>query len=238
MDRLFFSIKRVHWMWQTKWAKALREEDLPTTPARFLLLRTLYVYRYGLTRQKLARLLGVAGPGVTRMVKVLEQEELVTTSRDERDERYVRIRLTDLGWLLVREMLGKVDAQLVHDLDRMTDAEAQRWFASSPQPEVDVEILETFLIRARARQDDPAIYPYPWHGGEVLSSEPGTITEPPPLVIAEPDGSGGAAEGDATLAGGQREADERAPSVVAGVDPGAVRDERVPREREVEAAHR
>jgi DNA-binding MarR family transcriptional regulator len=217
-------------MWQTKWAKELREEDFPTTPARFVLLRTLYVYRYGLTRQKLSRLLGVAGPGVTRMVKVLEREEFVTAERDERDRRCARIRLTDLGVALVREMLGKVDEELVHDLDRTTEAEARRWFASAGQEAADLEVLDAFLIRARARQDDPAIYPYPWHGGEVLRAEPGTI--------AEPHGSGGAAEGDLALAERQGEVDERATALLAGVDASAVRAEGLAREREVEPRHR
>ena len=41
-----------------------------------------------------------------------------------------------------------------------------------------LDVLDRFLVRARVRQDDCAIYPVPWHGGEVNSGQLGAIAEP------------------------------------------------------------
>ncbi len=186
MHRLFFSIKRVHWMWQRKAQKIIGEmiEPAVVTPAQFNLLRTVYTYRHGIVRFKLAGLLGVAAPGVSRMVKMLAKRGFVYTVRDADDRRYVRIHLTDIGEELVEEILG-VES---HDeksiaLDRRVEEEAVKWFASTMLYEAELDILERFLLRARVRQYETAIYPVPWHGGEILYGAPGTIREPPPMEI-------------------------------------------------------
>ncbi len=183
MHRLFFSIKRVHWMWQRKAREIIGEMIGPglITPAQFNLLRTLYTYRHGIVRFKLARLLGVAAPGVSRMVKMLEERGLVFRYREDSDRRCVFIELTELGLEAVEDILGvegREDKDA--DLDRWLEEEAAAWFASTELARVELAVLDDFLIRARVRQLDPAIYPVPWHGGEVHPWEPGTIAEPPP----------------------------------------------------------
>ncbi len=185
MQRLFFSIKRVHWMWQRKARQILAADGEPSvTPAQFNMLRTLHTYRGGIVRFKLAQLLGVAAAGVSRMVKMLEERGLVVRSRYDHDRRCVRVKLTDVGEEYVEEVLGweerdyNPNAEL--DLDKLLESEAAGWFASTPLDRIELAMLDQFLIRARCRQADPAIYPVPWHGGEVLYGQPGTIETPPP----------------------------------------------------------
>jgi DNA-binding MarR family transcriptional regulator len=177
MHRVFFSVKRLHWLWQRRAEVMLYERDVWMTPARFTLLRVLHTYRHGLMRAKLAQLLGVAGPGVSRMVKALEAEGLVVRRRSERDKRIVRIELTDGGRDVVECGLGSGND--VMDLD----GEVQKTFASSKYPEVDLHVLDRLLIRGRWRLGDRALYPEPWQGGEVFWDEPGVIGEPPPFEV-------------------------------------------------------
>ena len=185
MHQLFFSIKRVHWMWQGKARRILNEElEAPITPAQYNMLRTLYTYRYGIVRFKLAQVLGVAPPGVSRMVKLLERKGLVFRSRYDTDRRCVCVKLTDEGTEFVEDILGiEYREQLATEelwVDSRVEREVCEWFASTERHEIELAILDQFLIRARVRQDDPAIYPFPWHGGEVNWGQPGTIQEPPP----------------------------------------------------------
>jgi len=177
MHRLFFSVKRVHWLWQSRAQEMLIERDVWTTPARFTMLRVLHTYKHGIMRAKLARLLGIAGSGVSRMVKALEAEGLVTRRRSERDKRVVFIQITSGGRGVVDDGLG--DGTDVMDLE----GEVKKRFVSSQFPEIDLHILDTFLIRGRCRFTDKALYPEPWQGGEVFWDEPGVIREPPRLEV-------------------------------------------------------
>lgn len=163
MHRLFFSVKRVHWQWQKRAETMLCERDVWITPARFTMLRVLYVYKFGIQRGKLARLLGVAGPGVSRMLGALEAERLVKRSRYDHDRRCVLVELTAAGRELVERALGSGDDVLE------VDQEAKRVFASSEHPEVDLELVDRFLVRARVRLEDETPFPVPWRGGELIT---------------------------------------------------------------------
>ncbi len=185
MHRLFFSIKRVHWLWDRKAREILRDEHGPhCTPAEFNMLRTLFTYRNGLVRFKLARLLGVAAPGVSRMVKRLEDDWLVERSRPYKDKRLVRVKLTSSGVAFMERLLREVyDFDLdgrTESVSEFTERNVKEWFASTELPDVELGLVDQFLIRARVKGGDRAIYPVPWHGGEVFPWEPGTIEEPPP----------------------------------------------------------
>ncbi len=178
MHRLFFSIKRVHWLWDRKCREVLRCDEGPiVTPSQWLLLRTLYTYRQGLVRFKLAGLLGVAASGVSRMVKLLEDDDLVERSRPYKDKRLVRVKLTPIGEGLVEYLLRNRYREPVDDF---AERNAEEWFASTELPDVELAVLDDFLIRARVRQCETAIYPVPWYGGEILYGWAGTIQEPPP----------------------------------------------------------
>lgn len=163
MHRVFFSIKRVHWRWQKRAETLLCERDVWITPARFTMLRVLHVYKFGIQRGKLARLLGVAGPGVSRMLGALEAEGLVKRGRYDHDRRCVLVELTGAGRDVVERGLGSGSDVL--EVDR----EAKRVFASSDHPDVDIELLDAFLIRARVRLEDETPFPVPWRGGELIS---------------------------------------------------------------------
>jgi hypothetical protein len=63
MHRVFFSVKRVHWLWLRREEDMVHDRDVWMTPARFTLLRVLHTYRNELMRAKLEQLLGVAEPG-------------------------------------------------------------------------------------------------------------------------------------------------------------------------------
>jgi DNA-binding MarR family transcriptional regulator len=177
MQGLFFSVKRVHWLWQMRARRVLRERDVPLTPARFTLMRVLHTYRLGIARFNLAQLLGVAGPVVSRMVKALEALGLVTRFRDPYDRRVVVV-------LATREGRAMVDAALAGTVEE-SDRIASVCFASSRYPEVELDLLARFFLRARVKLRDRTPFPVPWRGGDLgdLCMNPYVLFEPPPLEV-------------------------------------------------------
>jgi DNA-binding MarR family transcriptional regulator len=178
MQRLFFSVKRVHWRWQQRARRVLREVDVPLTPARFTLMRVLYTYRHGIARFNLVKLLGVAGPVVSRMLKALEGLGLTERIRGvTRDARVVLVRATTAG----RAMVGAA----LEATNRETERIATVCFASSQHPEVDLDVLDRFLLRARVKLVDPTPFPVPWRGGDLWSIAEGffRLEQPAPFEV-------------------------------------------------------
>ena len=179
MQRLFFSVKRVHWRWQKRALRMLRERKVPLTPARFALMRVLYIYKHGITRFNLAKLLGVAGSGVSRMLNALEDLGLVHRWKAESDGRVVMVKATDAGRAILDRALEATDTEV----ERI----ATVCFASSQCPDVDLEVLDRFLMRARIKLMDPTPFPVPWKGGELWEWENGwypyQLDEPPPFKV-------------------------------------------------------
>jgi DNA-binding MarR family transcriptional regulator len=179
MQTLFFSVKRVHWRWQKRAQRVLRECGVALTPARFTLMRAVCTYEHGITRFNLAKLLGVAAAGVSRMVGALEALGLLARARGERDGRVVIVRATDAGRAVVEGALAAVNTE--------SDRIARVCFAASAHPEVELEVALRFLLRARVRLLDPTPFPVPWHGGDLwgyaFDAGPHVLGEPPPFEV-------------------------------------------------------
>jgi DNA-binding MarR family transcriptional regulator len=180
MHPLFFGVKRLHWLLVRAAAGLLVEKDFWITPARFDLLRVLHKHPHGLTRFKLVRLLGVSGPVVSRMLKALEAEGLLTRERYARDRRIVIVRATEAAVHCVDEVL-KVDDGI--DVAK----EAVKLFVSSKRARVrtrELQIFERFLVRARERLNDKAPFTYPWFGGQIMAPDGWLRLIPPPPTFA------------------------------------------------------
>jgi DNA-binding MarR family transcriptional regulator len=72
----------------------MRQVELATgmSQSRLDIIRALYTAE--MTQADLQHQLGVEGPGITRLVKQLEAEGLVTRRPDPSDNRYTRVALT------------------------------------------------------------------------------------------------------------------------------------------------
>jgi DNA-binding MarR family transcriptional regulator len=179
MQQAFFSVKRVHWQWQKRAARVLAERGVPLTPARFTLMRVLHTYRYGIARFNLVKLLGVAGPVVSRMLKALEALGLAVRTRSGFDARVVVVMATEAGRALVDRALEGVS--------REAERIATVCFASSQHPDVELDLLGRFLLRARVKLLDPTPFSVPWRGGDLWGNEGGfayhALREPPPLEV-------------------------------------------------------
>jgi DNA-binding MarR family transcriptional regulator len=182
MHRVFFGVKRLHWLLVKLSQTVIDLRGLLLTPARMDLLRVLHKYRGGIARFKLVRLLGVSGPVVSRMLKALESRRWLTRERAEKNRRVVIVKATEdtLEVLDELEGHGKAAEKLVH-----------RVFSSSKRASVrrrELQILERFIVRARARMNDKAPFTHPWFGGEIMAHDGWLrlIVPPPTFAKAAP----------------------------------------------------
>lgn len=180
MHSVFFGVKRAYWRGISLQTRLLVEVDTWITPARFDLLRVLFVNRAGVSRYRLKLMLGVSGPVLSRMVRVLEEEGLLVRRRSDRDRRYVSVHPTPEGLLLVEDALRELRD------DGLLETWVRRCFASSDERwQGEVELLERFLERARVALEDPTPRRHPWEG--ISISRDGWILElemPPPTAAS------------------------------------------------------
>ena len=128
MNRVFFGVRRV---WRKLWeiaAVAYYELDFWVTPAELDLLRVVHTYVDGLPRFKLVRILGVAGPIVSRMLRKLEGEGLVRRVRDARDGRAIVVHLP----AIVRAELDELSA----NVENLGAEKLRKLFVSTDVPDV------------------------------------------------------------------------------------------------------
>ena len=181
MQRVFFSMKRVMYKLRRKFGKELRRHVIPATPAQYEVLRILGAYEYGLARFVLVRMLGVSGPVVSRMLGVLEERGLIRRTRPGRDRRTVVVTLTNFG---AGATYGWNNGP---DFHQEMDAHVRASFTSSNERgDVELDLLERYLWRARYNNDETSPLLDPFTRGETRNCWGGwrTLPVPPPLVFA------------------------------------------------------
>lgn len=181
MQRVYFGIKRVMYKLRRKFEKKLRRYFIPATPAQYEVLRILTAYPCGLPRFALVRLLGVSGPVVSRMLRALEGEGLIERARAEENRRIVVVTLTDYGEGAVYGWSARGP-----DLHEWMDARIRASFTSSKKrADVEVDLFERYLWRARYKNKETSPRLDPFEGGDVTNFW-GWIKfpKPPPLEFA------------------------------------------------------
>lgn len=176
MQRAYFGMKRVMYKLRMKFWKKLHHYDIPVTPAQYEVLRILDAYTQGLARFKLVRLLGVSGPVVSRMLGALEAQGLIARSRGERDGRVVIVTLTDFGAGASYGWHAKGP-----DFHEWMERRMRASFSSSKErADVEVDLLERYLWRARYKNKETSPLLDPFTRAEVLNFWGRWITIPPP----------------------------------------------------------
>jgi len=94
-------------------SKLMKEQHLPITPEQFSVLSHLWE-RDGLQQSELALCTNRNRANVTRIIDILEREEIVERRDDEADRRVFKIYLTKKGRLL-KEDTAKCAAQSIKD---------------------------------------------------------------------------------------------------------------------------
>ncbi|GAC1440120.1 MAG: MarR family transcriptional regulator [Solirubrobacteraceae bacterium] len=93
-----------------------RQSDLGHSPSLIAALAT--VSRLGpLTPSELAEQEGVRRPTITAVIGRLEEEQLITRTRDPQDGRSCRVEITSAGRALLKQMRGRKNAVLVRGLE-------------------------------------------------------------------------------------------------------------------------
>lgn len=181
MQRVFFGMKRVMYQLRRKFWKKLRRYKIPVTPAQYEVLRILDAHEDGLPRFAIVRLLGVSGPVVSRMLGVLEEAGLIERARVARDRRVVVVTLTDdgAGSSYGRRARGP-------NFHAWMDRRIRASFTSSKErADVEVDLLERYLWRARYKNKETSPRLNPFIRGDVTNFWGWiTIPAPPPLVFA------------------------------------------------------
>jgi DNA-binding MarR family transcriptional regulator len=207
MHPVFFGVKMLHLRIERAAHALIRGgfvREVGVTPARLTILKTLGVYRLGLPRWKLVRMVGVSGPVVSRMLRALEELGYVRRSRDGRDKRKVFVQITALG----AEILGGLDDTEALAEDELRHAVVTRRSASYDLCEeeltrkalkkaerdatYELQIFERFLLRGRKRLGCHTPFSHPWFVGAVSSQTPVLLE---PLGTFDPPGE--AQNGDA-----------------------------------------
>jgi len=135
MDDIFFGVKRSH-LALNRWA-LLKLREFGVTPARFDLMRLIFVRNFRRSQMDLRRKLGVARATISRMMKALEKLGWITREVDPFDRRTRDCTLTYEGRRIVASVMSaliwpKVIAEIV-DVALGGNAEQERkaaeWFA-------------------------------------------------------------------------------------------------------------
>lgn len=175
MHAIFFSIKRVHLRTLGVVKALLRGFDL--TPARFDLMRVVFIHEGGMPQWRLRALLGVSGATVSRMLKALEASGLITREPSPHDKRDLIIRITEQG-------RTRTDAALSALVDSLI-AERMAIRGADFDPELGkqkLEVLEHLLSGMRGAYGDEARFVHPWSRSELdlhaRSFRPATAARP------------------------------------------------------------
>lgn len=182
MQRVYFGMKRVMYQLRWKFWRKLRLYRIPATPAQYDVLRILDAYgNDGIPRFALVRLLGVSGPVVSRMLGVLEKRGLIQRKRNARDRRVVIVKLTGFGCGASYGWRAKGP-----DMHESMDRRIRASFTSSKKrAEVELDLLERYLWRARYENEETSPRLDPFKRGDVTNWRGWiTIPEPPPLAFA------------------------------------------------------
>ena len=156
MHPVFFAIKRVHLRVVAITRGLLLDSGL--TPARFDMMRIVALHQpWGITQSKLRVVLGVSAPTVSRMLRSLELLGHVVRSRDCRDGRDVRVKMTEVGRERIEDVLhsliesGIADRMAARGLDFDREAAAQK-----------LTVLQRTLAYMRWVFADEAPFWHPW----------------------------------------------------------------------------
>jgi DNA-binding MarR family transcriptional regulator len=93
--------------------KLMKDQNIPITPEQFSLLSHLW-QKDGLQQTELALCTNRNRANVTRILDILERENIIVRSDDPNDRRVFRIYLTDKGKSL-REVTAKCAEQCIKD---------------------------------------------------------------------------------------------------------------------------
>jgi len=135
MDDIFFGVKRSH-LALNRWA-LLKLREFGVTPARFDLMRLIFVRNFRRSQMDLRRKLGVARATISRMMKALEKLGWITREVDPFDRRTRDCTLTYEGRRIVAAVMSAliwpkviakiVDAALGGDVEQ--ERTAAEWLA-------------------------------------------------------------------------------------------------------------
>jgi DNA-binding MarR family transcriptional regulator len=157
MHPIFFSVKRTFLTCQRHQRRALEEHALDefVTPQQLDVLRIVWE-RGVVMRWQLVELLGVQPAAVSRMLNRLENRDFITRTPWAHDERFVEVKLTEIGEVIVRAAMRTVCAEraLERHEEAITDA--------TPSKAEDVELLRVLLLAARIGMQDDAKFVHPW----------------------------------------------------------------------------
>ena len=104
MDDVFFGVKRAH-LAVNRWA-LLRLRELGITPARFDLMRLIYVRNFRWAQSELRQHLGVARATISRMVRALVKLGWMTREVNKFDRRTRDCLLTYEGRRVVASVMS------------------------------------------------------------------------------------------------------------------------------------
>jgi DNA-binding MarR family transcriptional regulator len=104
MHHAFFSVKRVHLRTLAITRVIIHESEL--TPARFDLMRVVFLHEGGMLQSDLTWLLGVSEATVSVMLKSIERRGWVKREVDKIDRRRKRVELTPHGRVCVMHALS------------------------------------------------------------------------------------------------------------------------------------
>jgi DNA-binding MarR family transcriptional regulator len=122
-DDDYFRVTRALVVAVRRWRKLANDRIKPLrqTMARW---ETLYLVAYSdeeLNQSELARLIGVEGPTMVRMLDALSQEGLIERQQSHEDLRVTINRITEKGRQVVREIMGvtnELRREVLQDVDR------------------------------------------------------------------------------------------------------------------------
>jgi len=122
-DDDYFRVTRALVVAVRRWRKLANDRIKPLrqTMARW---ETLYLVAYSdeeLNQSELARLIGVEGPTMVRMLDALSREGLIERQQSHEDLRVTINRITEKGRQVVREIMGvtnELRREVLQDIDR------------------------------------------------------------------------------------------------------------------------
>lgn len=160
MHPLFFALKRAHL--RTLQIETALLHDFGMTPARFDLMRVVFIHRRGVMQWRLRLLLGVSPATVSRMVMSLEKLGLLRREVSENDKRDRVVIATEAGRI-------RVDAALRALVDNLI-AQRLALRAADLDPEAahaKLAALQSLLGTMRAAYGDEARFNHPWSLAEL-----------------------------------------------------------------------